>query len=58
MSAPLEPLYNALAEASNALNDTPDICEDMEEAKLREQIDTKIDEVLNLVRTWREMGES
>ena len=42
MIALLEPLYNTLAEASNTLKDTPNICEDVEEKKLRERIDVKI----------------
>ena len=57
MSEPLEALYNALAEASNALNDTPDYAGTVHELELRREIDTKIDEALDLVRTWREYLE-
>ena len=56
-SHPLDKLQEALVEASNALSETPDICEDVEEVEIRRKIDTKIDEALELVRTWRERVE-
>ena len=57
MPAPLDALRDALAEASNVLNETPDYAETVREMELRRQIDTKIDEALELVRTWREYLE-
>ena len=57
MSEPLDAIYNALAEASNALNETPDYAETVCELEIRRDIDTKIDEALKLVRTWRELLE-
>ena len=57
MSHPLDKLQKALVEASNELAGTPDFCEDVEEMEIRREIDTKIDEALELVRTWRERVE-
>jgi len=57
MPAPLDALRNALVEASNALGDTPDYAGTVHELELRREIDTKIDEALELVRTWREYLE-
>ena len=58
MSAPLEPLYNALADASNALGDisgeyyyTSDLL------AFRESIDKHIDEALGDIRSWQEAIE-
>ena len=57
MTEPLDALRDALVEASNALNETPDYAGTVYEIELREKIDTKIDEALELVRTWRELLE-
>ncbi len=57
MPEPLDALRDALVEASNALNETPDYAETVREMELRREIDTKIDEALELVRTWRELLE-
>lgn len=57
MPEPLDAICDALVEASNALNETPDYAETVREPELRREIDTKIDEALELGRTWREYLE-
>jgi hypothetical protein len=57
MPEPFDALRDALVEASNALCETPEYAETVYELELRVKIDTKIDEALELVRTWREYLE-
>ena len=57
MPEPLDALRDAIVEASNALNDTPNYAETVRELELRREIDTKIDEALDAVRSWRELLE-
>lgn len=57
MSAPLEPLYNALADASNALYDVSDEYDTPDTLAFRKSIDKHIDEALGDIRSWKEAIE-
>jgi hypothetical protein len=54
---PLEVLYNALADASNALDDVTDDCISIDTITYRKSIDTHIDAALSELRSWREALE-
>jgi len=53
----LEVLYNALADASNALHDVTDEHDSIDTITYRKSIDTHIDAALADLRSWREAFE-
>lgn len=57
MIDPFESLYNALADASNALGDISNIPDTPDTVAIRASIDKHIDEALGEIRSWREALE-
>lgn len=57
MTDPFETLYNALADASNALHDISDIPDTPDTVVIRASIDKHIDAALSDIRSWREALE-
>ena len=57
MANPFHALYNALADASNALGDVSDEYDTLDTLAFRESIDKHIDEALGDIRSWKEAIE-